>query len=199
MRHKIGRWKFGRWLPEAHAAGRILRNLLALSKLVPPNVLAACWGTIWNRWCTGRRFQRSRGQGAQCRFGCSPNAHDAIEHYAHCPILKEVAQSLNRDIRFGLPDFLLCGTERDDTITFRALLVYGAYRAHSLYRCQESCPSRTQAVDCIIFFMRQAAARHASSLRVMMGNPQPRGDVGRGRSRGCSGRGHQANRIANIA
>ncbi len=172
IRQKIGRWRLNRWVPEAHAAGRIFRNLQRLPKLVPPNVIAACWGTVWNRWCTGRRFQRSLSEGAVCRFGCSVTAHDSIEHYVHCEVLRRVvSERFYRSVNLQMPTFLLCDRCSDDDLAFVALLVFGTYRAHNQYRAQDVVADAERAMDCIVFFMRQAAARHHRCVRMLQGAP----------------------------
>ena len=174
IRQKIKRWNLGRWLPEAHAARRILQSLEDLRHKVPPCVIAACWGAVWNRWCTGRRFQRSVCKGACCRFGCSISAHDSIEHYALCPVLRNVAVGhLHCDLFLSLPGFLLCGGEKDNILIVRALLVYGTYRAHNVYRAQDVVASPARAADCIMTFIRQAAARHPKSLRALTARWRP--------------------------
>ncbi len=170
MRQKIGRWRLGRWLPEAYAASRILRNLQRLAKLVPTNVATACRRAVWNRWCTGRRFQRSASAGAVCRLGCSVTAHDSIEHYAHCGVLRSVGREhFHRSLKLTLPTFLLCDKLSEDDLCFVALLVSEAYRAHNQYRARDVVPAAARAVDCVVYFMREAAARHPNSLRVLTG------------------------------
>ena len=56
--------------PAAHIARRVYKHLLHLKNLVPPRVCAAVLRTIWNGWCTERRFQRRWGESNVCMLGC---------------------------------------------------------------------------------------------------------------------------------
>ena len=56
--------------PPAQIARRVYKNLLHLKNLVPPRVCAAVFRTIWNGWCTERRFQRRWGNSNVCMLGC---------------------------------------------------------------------------------------------------------------------------------
>ena len=55
IREKLTRWKLGG--VEAKLGAIVHRRMLALQKTVAPRVQAAVFSTIWNRWCTHRRYQ----------------------------------------------------------------------------------------------------------------------------------------------
>jgi hypothetical protein len=44
--------------------------------VVPPRVMAAAMGCVWNRWATARRMQR---RGSACLLGCEV-WEDSVEH-----------------------------------------------------------------------------------------------------------------------
>ena len=66
MRAKLARWHLPGF-PRL-VAGRVLGRLRDLAGRVPPRVQAAVLGSLFNRWVTGRRFQR-RYEGG-CLLGC---------------------------------------------------------------------------------------------------------------------------------
>ena len=72
VRRRLDRWRIGA-LP-GHRPQRALRVFQVLTGKVPPRVLAALLGTLFNGWCTGRRFQQ---QGSSCISGCA--AEDSPE------------------------------------------------------------------------------------------------------------------------
>ena len=49
--------------PPRCVAERVHRNLNNLAPLVPHRIIAAVFRTIWNMWCTSRRFQQSTSFG----------------------------------------------------------------------------------------------------------------------------------------
>ena len=133
MRHKLARWRLP--LLSRISATRALARLSLLGRCAPPRIRAAVLSTMWNRWVTARRFQRSN----TCCLGCSVDAHDSIEHYSCCPVIRRVADSDLRLVMRPWPqamgDFLLLTHPecRDHTvsparITLRmAFLVTAAY------------------------------------------------------------------------
>jgi hypothetical protein len=91
VRRRIIRWtalinhrrSLGPILPP-RAAENFLHNLEVIHSKAKPRVAAAVWKTLWNGWCTSRRFQTE----GRCIFGCASNlASDSLEHYLFCPIL----------------------------------------------------------------------------------------------------------------
>ena len=85
---KLKRWELG-WCHRNMFSDSVAHNLGRLSKLVAPRVAAATWSTIWNRWCTARRFQSSK----HCLLGCGHGA-DSIEHYMGCRFGRQVGAEL---------------------------------------------------------------------------------------------------------
>lgn len=80
--------------PPQRAARRTHAGGLKLSSLVPPRVCSTVFHTVWNAWCTSRRFQqcdnlgslkktrkalRNSGVGNMCRIGCGHDAQESIE------------------------------------------------------------------------------------------------------------------------
>ncbi len=135
MRHKLGRWGL-MGLP-AHTAARCIRALQRLKTGVPPRVRSAVLRTMWNGWCTHRRFQQS----GSCCFQCGSGYHeDSIEHYAHCPVVRGCATKYLRIFPSSnhTGQFIVLGVNegipnREDLIA-RALWVYATYRAHNILR-----------------------------------------------------------------
>ena len=122
VRHKMGRWKLHSDQPIMNMPGeltpawtctRALSNLRRLHHIVTPRVSAACWGTLWNRWTTARRFQQRQSAKNRCVFSCSPRAEDSIEHYAFCPHIWQ---------RLRLPSNL-CNGLRASCVWIEALLM----------------------------------------------------------------------------
>ena len=80
---------------------------------------------------------------AGCIFGCRPGAEDAIEHYAHCRVVTDLAErnlGLPREAtpQARLAAFLLLDTRgqdnlRDETVA-GALRTAAVYRVHGLVR-----------------------------------------------------------------
>ena len=71
-----------------------LANLQTLHRMVPPRVVAAVWGTIWNRWHTHRRHG-NRGEPTDvCQLGCGATEADDINHYRRCRIVRRAGSSV---------------------------------------------------------------------------------------------------------
>lgn len=81
---------------EANVAANLARRPAGIHELVAPRVQAACFSTIWNRWCTFRRYQQRRSPRNICMLGCEGMAEDSIEHYVHCKAARKVAGSFLR-------------------------------------------------------------------------------------------------------
>jgi hypothetical protein len=125
--------------PPAWLARRGERNLARLSSLVPPRVCAAVFRTVWNGWCTARRYQRLHEPCNRCWLGCEGEAQDSIEHYCRCPIgLSVLLSKLRLDLNpgHGLSLFCLCAPEQrdDDLLTVSALYIYAVYMCSNHYR-----------------------------------------------------------------
>lgn len=104
IRWKVERWRglpFGLYGLPGHYSPRIFRRLADLAALVAPRVHAAVFTTMWNGWCTHRRFQQRRKASNACLFLCGGGAEDAVEHYCRCPVVKRVAA---HTLRFSYQD-----------------------------------------------------------------------------------------------
>ena len=138
IRYKLQRWRLP-GIPRLVAC-RVLRRLRALARLVPPRVHVAVFGTIWNRWCTARRFQIVSQARHSCLLGCA-SGEDSIEHYLRCPLVLEVARCRLNLHCSGSESWLLCllasedlAIQRDSVLARIALLVYAAYRTTNAVR-----------------------------------------------------------------
>jgi len=167
VRHKLARWMdptapgpsdlhSANWLlagPPALVAGRVHRTLQRLHTLVPPRIASAVIHTLWNGWCTARRFQDQSPAHDRCWLGCARGAHDSIEHYCRCPVSLDV---LRRKLRIDvLPQQALAymllshPCVRDDEIlALTALFTYAVYMATNHYRLTHIA-NPTRAADAI--------------------------------------------------
>ena len=134
--------KLGRWGVESDTSvGNVLSNLNRIAKLAPPKVMAALVYTVWNGWCTERRFQR-RGC---CRFGCGGN--DELEHYAEC----HAVYSSQYGRRFILDKnmFFLNFVASEQVLLLAALVIYGSYRHFNASRAAETIGIVEESADAI--------------------------------------------------
>ena len=83
-RRKLWRWN----LRDRRQAARSLTRLRGLGVAVPPRVVAAVLGCIWNKWPTARRSQR---RGHPCLLGCGAG-EDSVEHYVGCRLTRAAAR-----------------------------------------------------------------------------------------------------------
>ena len=150
MREKLARWHLT--VQPRVAAQRALRTLETFRILATPRISNAVLSTLWNRWTTARRFQRTQA----CCLQCASEAQDSIEHYACCPLIRTAALALLRlEIRpwpAALGDFLLvtdppCQDPSVDLHRRRlrmAIIVTAAYRtANSARQCVPTTPAET--------------------------------------------------------
>ena len=155
-----------------HYSGVMSRRLLHLSSLVTPRVHAAVFSTLWNRWCTHRRFQQRHMSNNRCVFMCGGQAEDSFEHYCRCPLVHRVSRNV---LHFSYPnevalDMWLLNSywlDVDDNFRRAALLVYGLYRAFNTIRNNNGISSAKQAVHCIIQLCRQGALGHNECMKVI--------------------------------
>ena len=84
IRRKLGKWG----LHDRRDAARSLARLRDLSEVVPPRVMSAALGCVWNRWPTARRKQI---RDSPCLLGCG-HGEDSREHYAACRRSREAAR-----------------------------------------------------------------------------------------------------------
>ena len=170
MRHKLQRWQL--LGPPAVVTARVLRRLTALKPLVAPRVQAAVLSTLWNRWTTGRRFQRQD----VCVLGCSLTAADSIEHYAHCPVIRTAAQRFlglhMRPWPHALCDFLLATGPPSAPHPSRACLTRSAILLYAAYTTTNAARHRAPRTEAeAVAMMQQAIAEgvrgHPGSQRTM--------------------------------
>ena len=168
MRNKLARWELQGY-PGPNAR-RVLRRLLELKNLVPPRVGAACFGTIWNRWTTSRRFQQRQSASNTCVFGCSCSAEDSIEHYLHCRVIREFASSRLRLENLSPAALLLSSDDMrwndGNALTRVAILVYCAFRATQTARNYSRINVST-AVQLLGQMLKEAVRDHEASARVL--------------------------------
>ena len=132
QRHHITRVE-GR-INHEHTTRMIERNHTTVKAQCPPRVWAVAWRTIWNGWCTSRRFQSA----GPCRFGCrSLGAADSLEHYSCCDKIwsagtefADVPHHCHRKPSY----FLIMNDDADHVITGIAWMIYGALRVYDQLR-----------------------------------------------------------------
>ena len=83
MRQRLERWNLST-LP-GHRMARALKVLETLARRSAPRVQAAYMRTLWNGWCTKRRFQQQGG----CPFRC-PHGADSIERISVCLVVRHM-------------------------------------------------------------------------------------------------------------
>lgn len=176
IRHKMQRWKI-QDLPPRVLTDRVTTLLSTLSTILPPKVTAAVLRTLFNGWTTARRSQRI----GCCVFGCSPTAHDSLEHYATCPTVHTFGRKW-----LGLPhhddplqrryDFITLGAHQhrslDPDITIRkAIRIYATYRAVLTIKHSDNLSPQT-ASELLPQYARMAAMGHRRSTRSLVTWPQ---------------------------
>ena len=169
MRQKLHRW--GLTGPPAIVSRRVLRRLRMIRELVTPRVSAACFGTLWNRWTTHRRFQRRHFESNVCVLGCGGEAEDSLEHYAFCQAVRQVAdKTLRIDIiSEGTKDWMFlnsAGVDDADTMVCTALLVYAVYNATNHYRGAGAATTAV-AVDSLKHHLKNVVNGHASNSELL--------------------------------
>ena len=159
---------------EAQVGAKVLKHLRFVRDLVAPRVQAACFSTIWNRWCTPRRFKNRKSKLNVCLLGCGGLAEDSIEHYSHCKAVRTVANTylrLGMHFTINLEHFLLAAEDLDEipeaTICL-AILIYATYTSTNAIRASGAIPlSHDTAAEMLKQNCRNAVAGHASSTRVV--------------------------------
>jgi len=180
IRHKLSRWfdkdrnrrdstSIGFKLAGTpqHIATRCFRNLQMLPSLVPPRICAAVLRTIFNGWCTARRFQKRRTTLNRCLLGCGADAEDSIEHYCCCPAVQDTLWCKLR-LRFHggrALSYWMMNEESDvhhDHLRGVAIIVYAAYMATNTYRKRGRASYQT-ARDAVGQFIIQGVSGHAGA------------------------------------
>jgi hypothetical protein len=171
IRYKVDRWHgmtYGLTGLPGHYSPLIATRLVNLGKLVAPRVHAAVFTTLWNGWCTHRRFQLRQNTSNVCKFKCSLRSEDSLEHYVRCPVVLKVAKHC---LHFSYPDeaginlWMMSSPWLDLECNLRglALLIYGAYMGFNSIR-HSSISNEGQAFHCIVQHIKQGAAGHAKSI-----------------------------------
>jgi hypothetical protein len=158
------------FLKPASASRQFLSNLEVIHRKSRPRVAAAVWRTLWNGWCTARRFQGT----SQCRFGCGhPNAADSLEHYFFCDILVKFGVGylgLRRE-QFENPGYFLMleNYDSEEELVTTAHLVYAAYATHNTLRHSSPFSSPSSTLACLRRFVQQAVFHVEPALKSLVG------------------------------
>ena len=155
----------------AWQARRALASLQLLKQLTPPRVCAAALSTIWNRWCTNRRFQKRHLKTNRCLLGCSNTAEDSIEHYFHCEVAQDIMRrrlNLPPQLFSNLHSGLLCNAniKTTDQLTAIALLNYALYNTTNYLRHNPGTPA-DQIPDMLTQHLREGAKHHPNAMSVL--------------------------------
>ena len=126
-----------RWVGQStdRDATRLIRISKVIGATTQPCVHAAVIRTWRNGWITVRRMRFiDHTRQDKCVFGCSPTAHDSIEHYCHCPTLHKAGERalghhhLCYNIPKGIHSTLLMNDAKEsEHIQFLAVWIYLMY------------------------------------------------------------------------
>jgi len=172
LAEKVERWDLGN--PRI-VAERILPRLQAIAKWVPPRVQAATLSTVWNRWCTARRYQVADTSPTGCLLGCtSTRCLDEIEHYLRCPIVLQVARTklgLHLTPASSWEHLLLAGRPPDPRQAEQwrgrcALLLYATYRTTNAARHRRAF-TPTVAAQALRQAIQEGAKNHPRATRLV--------------------------------
>ena len=156
--------------PPRWVAARVTRRLQRLPKLVPPRICSAAFRTVFNGWCTARRFQ-NHGPEHTCLMGCSSNAADSIEHYSRCPVTREL---FRKKLRIelhptkALSCFAMTTKEQseDEILALSMLGVYAIYMRTNHYRAQRKPTNSKHAVQYLSQCLIQGCQGHRELTRL---------------------------------
>ena len=182
FRAKMKRWPSG-LVPRVQAE-RAQKVLARLGRLVRPRVLAAVWRSMWNGWCTRRRFQ----QDGLCLFGCSSTARDCIEHYAFCPRYTRFRQAtLHLPKIESLDHFLLLQHPNwsDNRLILESIGIFALYTVFNMARVATDRASWTEAVyvEAMERSAYHAVQNHKSSAAALSLVGRPFGEQAAGQQR----------------
>ena len=174
IRHKLERWHnipYGLFGVPGIYSRKISKRLSKLRHLVNPRVAAAVFSTLWNRWCTARRYQKRNTDRNVCLLGCGGFAEDSIEHYARCKISNEFARRFLRiqvSMEHNLNTWLLNEQKLDDdrALTLVSLWIYSCYMTTNRYRHDGQTDART-AVDAMYQACLQGTENHKASATIL--------------------------------
>ena len=167
-------------------AGRAERRLSFSATCLPPRVHSAYFRTIWNGWCSERRFQ-THVKG--CRFECGGDAQDSIEHYAFCPVVLEFFRRTHIPLTNHSFSAFLCLTPegKEGELIVRFIALYAVYKAqtvisHShlttwdfrglLSECSKSVSLMTHVMADGLFFIKVDSDPHTPTR--FLGSPNER-------------------------
>ncbi len=100
-------------------------------------MIAAVFGTAYNRWCTARRFQRREDRSNVCQLGCCLAAEDSLEHYSRCRVFRDCHwEELGIDAEWMLPEWLgvVESTRPERMVVLWAVGAYAAYVTTNMAR-----------------------------------------------------------------
>ena len=171
LRRRLQRWSI-RCVPEGILARRAVNILQSSFDLVPNRVAVVFFRTLFNGWCTARRFQIAD---ARCLFGCAygkqEGCYDSIEHYAHCSIVEAFATQvmhLPSDTVGGMLNFLsLDRGVADDTRTLQLLLLYAVYAATNCIRFASPSLRSQDVHEFLLQYVPQGASGCVSTQKVV--------------------------------
>ena len=117
----------------------MVRRIQQVAKVAPPRVQAAVFMTMWNGWCTHRRFQNRSSRSNHCVFKCNDTSEDSLEHYCRCPVVLRAAKHIfhidySPGIALDLWTLNSYWLDVDDNLRGLALLIYGTYNAFNTIR-----------------------------------------------------------------
>ena len=164
VRAKLQRWKLQD--PPGYVARRAIRRLSTAFSLVAPRVAVVLFGTLWNRWCTARRFQED----GTCIFGCPGEAQDSIEHYSRCPRQIDFAlrkMHLPPQHVGSLQAFMVLNKNIDDDLqTMLMINLYACYATRNALKHHQDPDSCRNIGECMLQFAKQAVYGHPKSRSV---------------------------------
>ena len=134
------------------------KQLLWLSRVVPPRVHEANVRLHLNAWHTDRRYQIHKN--TCCRF-CRLAPEDRIEHFVYCPVVRSVFPPRWRTEQHIGRCFFLRWESEDDLILC-SILVYGLYA----YHCYARHHHQTSEVTESILKLAAGAAQHGRASQI---------------------------------
>jgi hypothetical protein len=151
--------------PPAQITVRIHRALQKLPHLVSPRVCAVAFRTIFNGWCTRRRFQQRHSLENRCVLGCPAGCEDSIEHYCRCPAVLDILErklSIRITVQSALAFITFCDKALavDSLLICSALLNYAIYMATNIYSHSKRAPNKETAYNAMAQILIQSAVGH---------------------------------------
>ena len=160
IRHKLERWRIP--TPISLLSRRAHNRLQRAFNLVAPRVAVVLFGSMWNRWCTARRFQEE----GSCIFGCPGENRDSIE----CPVQVNFARN-----KLNIPTvhsaslcsfFGLDANISDDLLTMAMLNLYVCYTARNKLKHSRP-PFQVNYDELMLQIAKQGTFGHNPSQRIL--------------------------------